>query len=54
MRRQGFSDTAGYRALNPTAVFGENRDLYYERLEDADSSNLNLSFAGRLMSWKVY
>lgn len=37
MRQQGFSDAAGYGALNPTAVFGENRDLYYERLEDADS-----------------
>jgi len=37
MRRQGFAESAGYRGLNPTAVFGENRELYYERLEDADS-----------------
>lgn len=37
MRRHGFSDAAGYRGLNPTAVFGQNRSLYYERLEDADS-----------------
>ncbi|MEA5454681.1 Fic family protein [Sinomonas sp. JGH33] len=37
MRREGFTDDSGYRVLNPTAVFGANRALYYERLEDADS-----------------
>lgn len=37
MRRQGFSEAVGYRALNPTAVFGDNREMYYERLGDADS-----------------
>lgn len=49
MRRQGFSDRGGYRALNPTAVFGENRDLYYERLEDADSLE-----ADSLIRWSTY
>ncbi|MCF3139884.1 Fic family protein [Paenarthrobacter sp. AR 02] len=49
MRRQGFSDAAGYRALNPTAVFGENRDLYYERLEDADSLEPD-----SLIRWSTY
>lgn len=49
MRRQGFSDTGGYRALNPTAVFGENRDLYYERLEDADSLEPE-----SLIRWSTY
>lgn len=49
MRRQGFSDNGGYRALNPTAVFGENRDLYYERLEDADTLE-----ADSLMRWSTY
>jgi Fic family protein len=49
MRRQGFSNAAGYRALNPTAVFGENRDLYYERLEDADSLEPD-----SLIRWSTY
>lgn len=49
MRRHGFSDNGGYRALNPTAVFGENRDLYYERLEDADSLE-----ADSLIRWSTY
>ncbi|MGO4146125.1 Fic family protein [Paenarthrobacter sp. YAF11_1] len=49
MRRQGFSDTAGYRALNPTAVFGENCALYYERLEDADSLEPE-----SLIRWSTY
>jgi Fic family protein len=49
MRRQGFSDNGGYRALNPTAVFGENRDLYYERLEDADTLE-----ADSLIRWSTY
>lgn len=49
MRRQGFADAAGYRGLNPTAVFGENRELYYERLEDADSLDPDA-----LVRWSTY
>lgn len=49
MRRQGFSESAGYRTLNPTAVFGENRELYYERLEDADSL-----LPDSLIRWATY
>lgn len=48
MRRQGFA-AAGYRGLNPTAVFGENRELYYERLEDADSLEPEA-----LIRWSTY
>ncbi|WP_205787383.1 Fic family protein [Specibacter cremeus] len=35
--KQDFTSTTVYRALNPTAVFGANRQLYYDRLSDADS-----------------
>lgn len=49
MRRHGFSDAAGYRGLNPTAVFGQNRSLYYERLEDADSLE-----PAALVRWSTY
>ncbi|MET3919558.1 Fic family protein [Arthrobacter sp. UYEF20] len=49
MRRQGFADVAGYRGLNPTAVFGENRELYYDRLEDADSLEPDA-----LIRWSTY
>jgi Fic family protein len=49
MRRQGFADAAGYRGLNPTALFGENRGLYYERLEDADSLEPEA-----LIRWSTY
>ncbi|WP_175637437.1 Fic family protein [Sinomonas mesophila] len=37
MRREGYTDDSGYRFLNPTAVFGNDLALYYERLGDADS-----------------
>lgn len=33
----GFTAATGYRALNPTAVFGADRSSYYQHLEDADS-----------------
>lgn len=35
--QQGFTETTSFRALNPTAVFGADRDRYYERLADADT-----------------
>lgn len=37
MVRQGFTATTGYRAIDPTAVFGANRSAYYQHLEAADS-----------------
>lgn len=37
MVSQGFTSTTGYRAVDPTAVFGANRSAYYEHLENADS-----------------
>ncbi len=35
--KQGFTTTTGYRALNPTAVFGADRHSYYDNLERADA-----------------
>ncbi|NUL46474.1 Fic family protein [Cellulosimicrobium funkei] len=35
--QQGFTQTTSFRALNPTAVFGADRDRYYEHLADADT-----------------
>ncbi len=35
--KQGFTSVSGYRALNPTIVFGADRNLYYEKLSEADS-----------------
>jgi Fic family protein len=35
--RQGFTSGVDYRAVNPTAVFGANREAYYDNLEVADS-----------------
>lgn len=35
--KQGFTSVSGYRALNPTIVFGADRNSYYERLSQADS-----------------
>lgn len=35
--QQGFTQTTSFRALNPTAVFGADRDQYYERLAGADA-----------------
>lgn len=37
MAKQGFIDSTGVRVLNPTAVFGSNRDEYYDYLARADS-----------------
>lgn len=37
MAKQGFIDASGIRALNPTAVFGSNREEYYDHLSRADS-----------------
>lgn len=37
MAKQGFIDASGIRALNPTAVFGSNREEYYDHLSKADS-----------------
>lgn len=39
MAKQGFIDASGIRALNPTAVFGSNREEYYDYLARADSLN---------------
>ncbi|WP_395245112.1 Fic family protein [Agromyces sp. MMS24-K17] len=36
LRRNGFDSIPGYRAVNPTAVFGNDRDGYYSALEAAD------------------
>ncbi|GAA1753896.1 Fic family protein [Agromyces humatus] len=36
LRRNGFDSIPGYRAVNPTAVFGNDRDGYYAALEAAD------------------
>lgn len=33
----GFTSASGYRALNPTVVFGADRQAYYEHLSIADS-----------------
>lgn len=35
--QQGFTQTTSFRALNPTSVFGADRDQYYERLAAADT-----------------
>lgn len=37
MAKQGFVDATGVRVLNPTAVFGSNREEYYDALAQADS-----------------
>ena len=36
LRRNGFDSGPGYRTVNPTAVFGNDRDGYYSALEAAD------------------
>lgn len=45
----GFTSSAGFRALNPTVVFGADRQQYYDQLAGADS----LSEAG-LARWCRY
>lgn len=37
IRRNGFVSPIGFRTVNPTAVFGNDRDDYYAALESADS-----------------
>lgn len=47
--KQGFTSVSGYRALNPTIVFGADRNLYYEKLSEAD----NLNDQG-IIQWCLY
>ena len=47
--KQGFTSTTDYRAVNPTAVFGSDRQGYYDNLETADS----LSNEG-MVAWCTY
>lgn len=47
--RQGFVSTTSYRAINPTAVFGADRNGYYDNLAKAD----RLDDDG-LISWCTY
>lgn len=49
MVSQGFTEGTGYRALNPTTVFGADRQLYYRHLEEADSLE-----DVALISWCTY
>lgn len=37
MAQQGFINSSGVRVLNPTAVFGSNREQYYDALARADT-----------------
>lgn len=47
--KQGFTSASDYRAVNPTAVFGSDRQGYYDNLEAADS----LSNEG-IVAWCTY
>jgi Fic family protein len=47
--RQGFTSASDYRAVNPTAVFGADRQGYYDNLEAADS----LTNEG-ILAWCTY
>lgn len=47
--KQGYTSATDYRALNPTAVFGSDRQGYYDNLEAADS----LSNDG-IVAWCTY
>jgi len=47
--KQGYTSATDYRAVNPTAVFGSDRQAYYDNLEAADS----LSNDG-LVAWCTY
>lgn len=49
MAKQGFIDASGIRALNPTAVFGSNREGYYNYLGKADSLK-----DGDILAWAEY
>ncbi|MDN4640785.1 Fic family protein [Agreia sp. PsM10] len=47
--KQGYTSASDYRAVNPTAVFGSDRQGYYDNLEAADS----LSDEG-IVAWCTY
>lgn len=47
--KQGYTSATDYRAVNPTAVFGSDRQGYYDNLEAADS----LSNDG-MVAWCTY
>lgn len=47
--KQGYTSAEDYRAVNPTAVFGSDRQGYYDNLEAADS----LSNEG-MVAWCTY
>jgi len=49
MAKQGFIDASGIRALNPTAVFGSNREEYYDYLSRADSLSDD-----NVLAWAFY
>lgn len=49
MAKQGFIDASGIRALNPTAVFGSNREEYYDHLSRADSLE-----SDDIIAWALY
>lgn len=47
--KQGFTSPSDYRAINPTAVFGADRQAYYDNLELADSLTNDA-----IVSWCTY
>lgn len=47
--KQGFTAAGGYRALNPTAVFGADRQAYYDHLARADALD-----DGGIIEWCTY
>jgi Fic family protein len=49
MAKQGFIDSTGIRTLNPTAVFGSNREEFYDYLQKADSLK-----DGDVLQWAEY
>lgn len=49
MAKQGFIDSTGIRTLNPTAVFGSNREEFYDYLQKADSLK-----DGDVLEWAEY
>ena len=49
MAKQGIIDASGIRALNPTSVFGSNREEYYDYLSKADTLKND-----DVIAWAVY
>lgn len=49
MAKQGFIDSTGIRTLNPTAVFGSNREEFYDYLQRADTLKDN-----DVLAWAEY